>query len=307
MLRTVISLLIGLLLPAALAPYSWAADQPPAAAVAAPARAKTKKAPPPSILSIIPSQGEPGSAIVLSGSGFTEKSLVYLSNVEIPAKLLGPEQLTFEIPRLPPGLYALFVKREDGSTSKTYNFSLLTQKPVVTGLLPDTVQACSSGRDREVTVSGRNFLESSRVLFNSTMLKSTYRSSESLGFIVPPLPGGLYQVQVKNAEDAISGILGLYINGRPEIYGVRQGENNVNSYQLIVEGTNFQQNSVLVADGRRLTTAGTLPGDRDRLSYVSCTQLVYLRYPYDTVPKPIQLQVINPNGEESAPYTISAP
>src|SRR5512137_2559668 len=152
MLRFVFTLLAGLLIPVVLVPDTRGAGPASSATAPAPApvpvRAKAKKAAP-SILSIIPAQGEPGAVIILSGSGFSEKTVVFLSNIEIPAKLLGAEQLSFEIPNLPPGLYALFVKREDGSTSKTYNFSLLTQKPVVTGLSPDTIQACASGRDRE--------------------------------------------------------------------------------------------------------------------------------------------------------------
>src|SRR5690349_15051872 len=78
---------------------------------------KEEQVPPVTVLSIIPAQGEPGTSVTLSGSGFSAKTAVFLANAEVRAEVLGPKQLTFEIPQLPPGLYALFVRREDGTTS----------------------------------------------------------------------------------------------------------------------------------------------------------------------------------------------
>ena len=91
--------------------------------------AAAEKAPAVNILSIIPAQGEPGITVTLYGTGFSPKTTVFLGNSEIPAKVIGPKQLSFDIPKLDPGLYALYVRREDGATSKPYNFSLLPLKP----------------------------------------------------------------------------------------------------------------------------------------------------------------------------------
>jgi hypothetical protein len=35
--------------------------------------------------------------------------------------------------------------------------------------------------------------------------------------------------------------------------------------------------------------------------------MTYIRFPYDTTPRNIRLQVVNPTGEESSVYQMSAP
>ena len=54
-------------------------------------RHRRPKLPPLNILSIIPAQGEPGITVTLYGSGFSEKTTVFLGNMELPAKVVGPE------------------------------------------------------------------------------------------------------------------------------------------------------------------------------------------------------------------------
>src|SRR5664279_1288688 len=93
------------------------------------------------ILSIIPAQGEPATSVTLSGSGFTDKTSAFLGNTGVSTEVLGPKQLTFDIPNLPPGLYALYLRRGDGTTSRTYNFTLLPPKPDIYALSTDTMYA----------------------------------------------------------------------------------------------------------------------------------------------------------------------
>ena len=281
------------------------------------------KAPPVSILSIIPAQGEPGITVTLYGNGFSPKTTVFLGSNELPAKVIGPKQLSFDIPKLAPGLYALFLKREDGATSKPYNFTLLPLKPVALSVTPDVVVACASNREREVTVNGRNFLESSQLLFDGAAIRSRFSSSEALSFNAPQVAGGLHQVQVKNSEEAVSGVLGLVIDARPEITNVYQGDEYVNYYNLVIEGTNFQQNSIVVVmeersleesptrlavDVKRITTSATPATEREQLLFINCNRLVYQRYPYSSVPKNLKVQVVNPaGGGESSLVSVSAP
>ena len=281
------------------------------------------KLPPVNVLSIIPAQGEPGMTVTLYGTGFSEKTTVYLANVEVPAYLLGPQQISFDIPKLDPGLYALFLKREDGTTSRAYNFSLLPLKPVVTSVSPDTVYACTTGHEREVAVSGRNFREGSQVMFDGAAVRSRFSSSEALIFTAPQVPGGFHQVQVKNSENAVSGVLGLVIDGRPEITSITQGEESVNFYNLIIEGRNFQQNSALVVteersldesptqfapDVKRITSGSSSATEREQLTFINCNRMIYRRNPYSRTPKNIRLQVVSPGSEgESSMVSVSAP
>jgi hypothetical protein len=274
------------------------------------------------ILSIIPAQGEPGTSVTLSGSGFTAKTTAFLGVNEAPTKVLGPRQLSFDIPRLQPGLYALFLRREDGVTSRTYNFEVLPQKPVADSITPDTVYACVSTGEREITITGQNFQKMSQVLFDGAAIGSRFVSPESLSFKVPRVAAGIHQVQVRNPGDTISGALGLFVDARPEIENVTIGEENVNYYNLVVEGRNLQQDTVLVIteesstemsgspptyDVKRLRSGSMQASERERLVYVNCNKLLYQRYPYSNIPKNFKVQVINSNGEESSVVQVSAP
>jgi IPT/TIG domain len=286
------------------------------------AQAEAVKVPPIAILSIIPAQGEPGMTVTLYGNGFSEKTSAFLANLEITTVLVGQQQITFDIPKLDPGLYALFLKREDGMTSRAYNFTILPQKPVVTSLSPDSVNACSTGIEREVIVSGRNFKESSHVMFDGAAVRSRFSSPETISFMTPQVAGGLHQVQVKNSEDAVSGVLGLVIDARPEITGVLQGEDSVNYYNLIVEGRNFQQNSALVItedrsidqapsqlvlDVKRISSGMSSATEREQTAFINCNRIIYRRSPYSTSPKNLRVQVVNPDGGESSVVSVSAP
>ena len=268
--------------------------------------ADEEPAQPPIILSIIPGQGAPGTSVVISGSGLNEQTAAFLGTNEIPTELLSSHQLSFDIPDLPAGNYALYLRQADGVSSKAYSFAVIPVKPVVTSISPESISFCASGDERIVTIRGKNFLEGAQLLFDGTTVRSRLVSSEEMIFTAPPVPGGLHQVQVKNPEETLSGTLGLLIATRPEIQSVSQGTNYVNYYTLNITGMNFMQGSTLVVDGTRLNT--TYAGlNRDMLQYISCTRLAYQRYPYDQSMKSFTLMVVNPSGEESAPLTVSAP
>ena len=286
------------------------------------ANQETIKSVPINVLSIIPSQGEPGTTVILYGTGFTQDTSVFLGNMELRAAVTGPRQLSFEIPALNQGLYALYLMREDGTYSKPYNFSVLPLKPIATSLSPDTIYACSTNREREVTISGKNFQQGSQIMFDGAAIKSRFSSSEAISFITPQVADGLHQVQVRNPEDTFSSVLGLAIDGRPEITGVTQGEESVNHYNLIIDGRNFMQNSTLVVmedssteqntsnptiDIKRISSLSANPVDREQLVYVNCNRIIYQRYPYSTTLKSFRIQVVNPGAGESSLVSVSAP
>ena len=260
-----------------------------------------------SVVSIIPAQGEPGMTVTLNGTGFTAATVAFLGNRELPTTVVGGKVLTLELPDLPSGVYALYVKREDGSTSRPYNFMLQPQKPVASALSPDSVSTCAAGREREVVLSGANFQSGARVLFDGAAIATRFVSPTTLTFLAPQLPSGLHQVQVKNPSDAVSGALALFLDSRPEIHSVAIGSEFVSYYELTITGRNFQQTTTLVADGNRVGTERQVAGEREQLIFLNCNQIVYLRHPYDPTPKNIRLQVVNRNGEESGVFTISAP
>lgn len=295
------------------------APQPNAAKKAAASAAKPEAAAAPNILSIIPAQGVPSIIVTLSGTGFTPRSTVFLGTTEVPTTVMGPELLTFSIPKLPTGLYALFIRREDGAMSRTYNFSIQAPKPFVEALTPDTISICSSAAERVVSITGRNFHPSSQVLFNGSVVKSSFSSEESLTFTVPQAPGGLHQVQVKNPEETVTTPMTFSIVATPEISRVTRGDGSVTYYHLVIEGKNFQPGATVVIEenslqvglgagtGKRLSAGAAPSGEREYLTFVDCSKLVYRRYPADPTEKDLRIQVINPNGEASSMVQVTAP
>ncbi len=269
-----------------------------------PAVTKEEPVNPYTILSIIPSQGEPGRRVNLMGSGFSADTVTWLGTTAIPTAVISDRQIEFEIPRVDPGLYGLYLKRPDGAISKIYNFPILAAKPIIDAITPDTVFGCAPDQERLVTLSGKNFQESSALLFDGGTIRSSYTSSEAISFTVPHnVLGGQHNIQVKNQDDIVSGTVAFYIDMKPVIHAVHQGEERVNSYELILEGHNFQQGSSVVVDGKQLYN-GT---DRDKSRFVNCSRIIYERYPYDRSTKSLKIQVVNPNGEESPIMTVSAP
>lgn len=263
----------------------------------------------PAILSIIPSQAEPGSKVMMFGSGFGAQASAYLGSVEIPSRVVDGKHVEFNIPQqFDPGLYALYLKRSDGSISRPYNFTVLPARPVLNGLSPDMISSCAQGGEREVTVRGQNFLETSQLFFDGAVLKSSFVSSDTLTFTVPNVAGGLHQVVVKNSPDNGSVAVGLMIETKPEIAQVMIGSQYVNYYELVIVGKNFQQNSSVYVDGLKIGGQGGQDlAEREKLIYVDCTKLIYQRHPYSPVDKDFRIMVMNPAGEASQTINVTAP
>lgn len=261
----------------------------------------------PVILSIIPGQGTPGMRVMISGSGFNQGSAVYLGIDEIPSRLISAKQISFEIPQIASGNYALYIRQKGGLSGRAYSFAISPVKPVALSISPDTVSFCSTGDERQISVKGKNFLEGAQILLDGAAIRGSRLSAEEILFTVPQVPGGLHQIQVKNPEETVSGAVGLLVTNRPEVRNVSQGSDFVNYYELAIEGINFQQGSSLIVDGKKIQSGQTYPGDRDRLLYNSCNRMTYYRYPYDPSPKSLQMMVVNPNGEESSVFTVNAP
>lgn len=264
---------------------------------------------PVTILSIIPVQGEPGEKITLSGSGFGESASVFLGSVEIPARVTAGKRAEFNLPALlEAGLYALYLRRVDGTTGKAYNFSVLPLRPALTSLQPDRISSCATGKEREVLARGSNFVSSSMLFFDGAALTSRYQSSDSISFTVPAVAGGLHHVLVKNSPENGSVPLTLSVETKPEIGQVTVGNEHVNYYELVISGRNFSQNSSVYVDGMQIGGRGGQDMvAREKLIYIDCTKLIYQRHPYSPVNKDFRLQVVNAGGEGSQIITVTAP
>jgi hypothetical protein len=246
---------------------------------------------------------------MLSGSGFGETASVFLGSVEILTRVTGAKQAEFIVPpQLEAGLYALYLKRSDGMTGRSYNFTVLPVRPELTLLEPSLISSCATGKEREVIARGKNFGSSALLFFDGAALASTLLSPESISFTVPTVPGGLHQVLVKNSPENSSVSQTLAVETRPEIGQVTVGSEHVNYYELIITGKNFTQNSSVYVDGMQIGGRGGQDmAEREKLIYMDCTKLIYQRHPYSPVNKDFRLQVVNQGGEGSQVITVTAP
>lgn len=280
---------------------------PPFAAGEPAERGAGKRSTAPAILSIAPAGGEPGTVVVLFGSGFTEMTRVFLGEREVAATVSGEKQLGFRVPDLNPGTYALFLRREDGAVSRVYNFSVHAATPEVESLEPDRMDGCGAPEGREITVRGSKFRESTQVLLDGAIIRSRFLSPEAVAATIPGIAGGLHSVQVKNPGAPPSPGVALFMDVKPEITGVSRGEESVNYYNLIIEGRNFRGDSRVVVDGKSLSPSSAGMFERERVRFVDCTRMVYERHPYDRTVKQFSVQIINPDGGESSVFRVSAP
>lgn len=300
-------LIAAVALPVVAAERPQRVKVPATSAAAAPPPAPQPAAP--AILSIIPSQAEPGGKVTMFGSGFGTQASAFLGSIELPVRLVEGRQAEFTIPpTAEPGLYALYLRRTDGAVSRPYNFNVLIQRPVLNSISPEVISYCTQGGEREVTARGQNFSEQSQLVFDGAVVRSRFISSEAVAFTVPPVGGGLHQVMIRNAPDNASVAMGLIVDTKPEIAQVMIGNRYVNYYELIISGKNFQQNSSIYVDGTRIGGQGGADlGERDKLIYVDCGRLIYQRNPYSQVDKDFRILVMNPGGEASQTVNVTAP
>ncbi len=306
MQSSLIKIFIGLLCTGLLVCEASAAVRPGEAA----SKPVVAAAPVPvTILSIIPAQAEPGAKVTLAGSGFGDTASVFLGSVEIPALVSNGKQAEITLPpQLEAGLYALYLKRSDGTLGRSYNFTVLPVRPVLNSLQPATISFCATGKEREVYARGSNFGDGSMLFFDGAALTSSSLTPEAISFIVPNVSGGLHHVQVKNSPENSSMALNLAIETRPDISQVTVGVEHVNYYELLITGRNFNQNSSVYVDGQQIGGRGGQDlAEREKLIYIDCTKLIYQRHPYSSVNKDFRLQVVNPGGEGSPVITVSAP
>jgi hypothetical protein len=257
------------------------------------------------VFSIVPAQAEPGTQVIMAISGVSDGLRLNLGGDDIAWRMVNTRHIAFDLPAmLAPGQYSLTVVSPDGS-SRSYAFTVLPLKPVAFSIDPARITSCTRGDSRLVTIQGQNFSPSSQLLFDGTIIPSRYLSTERISFTAPAAArGGLHQIAVKNGDSSTTP-LGLTLITAPDITSIAIGSDHVNSYELIISGDNFQQNSTLLVDGSRVETSGNLSGER--LIFVDCTTLIYRRYPSTSTPKELRMQIVSPAGETSRTIIVTAP
>lgn len=256
------------------------------------------------VVSIAPAQAEPGTQVVITLGGMADGVRISLGGDEIPLQKLDTDRIAFDVPAgRAPGQYVLAIKAAHGVT-RSYPFTVKPLRPVAVRLEPDRITSCKADSQRDIVVYGRNFVESSQIVFDGAIIQGKYLSSEAVSFVAPRVSGGLHQVAVKNAYE-IAAPLGLTVITAPVVNSVTIGEDRVSSYDLVIEGYNFQQNSIVIVDGVQVDAFSR--GQTGQLSYIDCNRIMYQRRPFSSTKHDLRIQVVNPGGEISQITVIQAP
>lgn len=279
------------------------------------------------ITSVAPARATPGTLVILTGSGFSPQSRIYLGEqFVLPARRL-PRQIEFIVPALAPGNYSLTVQDDVSSAVQPFNFEVVAPRPQIAEIEPDNLDVCADSAERLVRVTGSNFTAGALLLLGGTAVNSRTVDASTLEFRLPEMPAGVYGVEARNPDGTTSLPHSLWINSVPEINSVERGDEFVNHYEVVVRGKNFFYNSILVVTetdtgagglgtrqmtyyasrGAPASASMNMVAPGEQLRYLDCRTLVYLRYPSNYQDKELTLQVINPDGKKTAPTTVTLP
>ncbi len=276
----------------------------------------------PQLAGVAPAAAGPGTSVTVLGGPFTPDVRIVFGDQQLAPSRVAERQLTFVVPQLPEGDYLLFLQAGEELSARSLFFRIVLPPPEILAIDPQQVDACAAGGQRQVTVKGRDLQPGVRLLLDGVSLAARSAGSDTLVITVPDMAPGLHQIQLANPDGRISLPVALLIDSTPEIRSVVPGEESVTSYQLMISGKNFSYKSVLLVNGRQISSffpgALTVDGRQfipinpsqlgmDSLQYVDCNNLIYIRHPYSSQPKSISLQVINPDGRESGVYTFTGP
>lgn len=252
----------------------------------------------PEIVSVSPSSVRPGAVVTLTGGPFMPDDLVVIGEQTFAGRILSPSRLNFIAPDLPEGEYLLAVEQHGVRSLRPFLLRIILPPPQIEVIEPATLDLCDTG-DRRVTVSGKGFQAGLQLLFDGVVLAVERLDAGSIRFTLPTVKSGLHQVQLVNPDQQRSLPHALVVRGTPAIDDVQLGKEGVVDYELLVQGRNFVPGSRVLLDGALV--------EQDTSQQDDCSSLTYIRRPLIREPHELSLQVVNPDGERSNSFQITAP
>lgn len=262
------------------------------------------------INSISPSIAHPGEKATLTGGPFPEGIEILIGNHAVSPFSRSTDRLVLIVPSLSEGDYVVGLLASGEQIPSSLTLTITLPAPQITELSPHSVDSCSKSGGVMASVSGSDFVPGSRIQIDGSAVP-TQRDNGTLLFAVPAaLEGGLHEITVVTPQGKQSLPVALQVDTTPEIFSVSEGSDLVNSYEVIIHGRNFLYSSTLVVDGRAINNLPQQmlrPPQSDHVRYLNCQTMVYQRYPYSREVRDVSLQVINPDGQQSAVTTVAIP
>ncbi|KIH76586.1 IPT/TIG domain-containing protein [Geoalkalibacter ferrihydriticus] len=259
------------------------------------------------IRSLSPSAGEPGARVAITGGPFpTDVEILFGSEILLPDQHEN-NRLVFTAPALPEGDYLVLARSAADTSPAGFTFRMVEPAPWIQGLSPTRMDECTHEDERQVVISGRYFQPGAQVLVNEAAVPVESVGAEEISFLLPPLPGGMHRVQVVSPSGKASLAHSLQVSNIPEIQSVTIGDDQVNYYEVIISGKNFQFNSRLLVNGEVIRGVSAMRPSTEFVQVIDCRTLHYTRYPVSREPRQVALQIVNPGGEQSAVFTATIP
>lgn len=260
------------------------------------------------ITSIQPATTSPGGSVLLTGGPFTEQTLVIIGENELVPTRQSTSQIQVVIPdTFEMGDYVIYMAEGDQTSQQSFILHLVEPRPTITELLPKTIEFCQpNGSAPVMTVEGAGFVRGANALVDGAAVQLTSASNTHLEFELPMLEPGAHRVEIINPSGAQSTPRQFVVNSRPEILQITAGNDQVNSYQLVISGSNFHPKLQLTVDGRPIPQTGLYkPPGNDIFEFVDCSTLIYTRYSATGQLRRVSIRILNPGGQQSADYDIT--
>lgn len=279
------------------------------------------------ISSVYPNPAIIDAPVTIIGGPFSLLVKVIIGGQEIIPNRVEERQLVFIVPQLEAGEHTLYLIDHQQKSEQQISLRISLPAPLISSLEPSNIDECSTENERVVTLTGNHFQQSAQLLLDGKIVPATRVSETEINMTVPPLKAGTYGVQVVNPDGNKSLPHSLWLNDIPHIYNVSIGEDDISSYQLIINGKNFAHNSSLIVyeypvgvldlkPQQQIVPSqggGAFRGEQARLqqsaavTYIDCNTLIYNRYPYSRQDKRLMLRIGNPDGKQTESFEVSAP
>jgi hypothetical protein len=259
----------------------------------------------PVITGLNPSQlpaGSPGFILEISGTGFSDSSIVNVNGVTKTASFDSATGKLFvsiaadDISA--PGNLAVSVTGTGGTSAV---FNLLLVRPVITSVAPTMIPLGTNGA--VLTIQGTNFLATSKVLFLGTARDAVYNSANQTLTVTlgasDLTTAGQFGVVVQNSLDALSAPFVITVGspGDPRIDALAPSTFTAGtaSSALTVTGANFQNGAVVLVNGAARST-----------QFVSTSELTATLTAADLASSgTLSISVRNPDNATSGAVTLT--
>ena len=213
--------------------------------------------------------GGPNFTLFVNGVNFVPGSTVNWNGTSLTTTFVSATEVTAPVPAsdiLTAGTVPVTVSNPGGVKSSSYTFTIATNPPTITALLPSSAVAGSPALI--LTISGTGFASPAKVLWNSIPLTATVVSTTKITVPIPAAylatPGSanvVVQESGEFTENSNAAVFTISSGSTPTVTSINPSTVTAGSpaFTLTVTGTGFAVGSTINWNGGALNTAYTSP------------------------------------------------